>query len=231
MIRKVICVATGLLVLAGSLAVGASEAFTLRNGIKFGERIGEVLAKETLELTVTSKEKLEATNEKPVTSLETVSGTVAGISDISLQYKFSDEGKLVGVVWNFPSYSSSDSADSEYESLYKAFVRKYGDPLGNTGGKIHIIHGSAIESAVLMAYLYEQAFDYGVGDIRDYHEWIIFGDGGNNTKIDLVEYYYGTSYSDREFYLKISYDYFSDQDLDDAIKEKEQGQQLIEDDI
>lgn len=220
--KKVLCMAVVLVLMGLSVAVSAGEVFVLRNGVTFGDTMDQVRAKETLPFKTLSEEN--------TTNLETEDGVVAGFDNVSLHYRFSDDGKLQGVTWNFEEYSSVDSIDSDYEKLYTAIVKKYGAALGFTNGKVHLVNGNAIVAAYTMVYLYESWLD-GIGDIRDYDEWVVDCEDDKNTKIEIVAYYYGTSYADRNFHMKISYDQFTDADLDSELKNKQDSQQAIDDDI
>lgn len=206
--------------LLGCMPAMAAEEFTLRNGIKFGDTMDEVRAKETLEFKESSSES----------RLITVDGTVAGISGVSVEYFFDDDKKLKQVSWSLSASSLVDSSDSDYTKLYKAFVSKYGTPLGYDNGDCYIITGSALTGAALISYLYN-SMDTGVGDLRDYAEWDYEYTNTDHVKIELVQYYYGSSYSTRQFHISVCYKHFTDADLEAAQQEKRNENEAVMNDI
>lgn len=210
------------MLLGGAPALAEESGFTLRNGVKFGDTVDEVKAKETFEVDTTQGDEY---------NLYMAKGTVAGISDTEIWYRFDEmTGLLYDVRWSLPSYYSADSSDNDYSKLYKAFVSKYGDPLGYSNGSCYIITGSAIEAAATIGYLYKELLD-GVGDIRDYAEWDVKVGNGEHVKIELVQYYYGTSYSDMQYYINVGYSDFTDEELENALKEKREENEAVMNDI
>lgn len=194
-----------------------AEGFSLRNGIQFGNSMDDVLAKETLAIKKIEDEAEEDDDSDYPYSITTENGTVAGVAGAYVWYRFDADKTLREVEYVLPSKSKKDSSDSEYETLYKGLANKYGTPLGYTDGSCYIITGNALESSVFMAYFYDSLGYY--GDVRDYDEWDI-DTGEYHVKIELVQYYYGTSYSSISYYNTISYTYFTDEDLQEAKDEK-----------
>lgn len=186
-------------------ASATAEEFSLRNGIQFGETMEDVLAKETFEIDEIddgsdAEDETDTESEYPY-FIRTVEGTVAGISDSYILYKFDAEKTLREVIYYYKSRSDRDSSDSDYKSLYNGLVRKYGAALGYSNGSCYIVMGSAIVDAASIAYLYEELGRY--GDLRDYDEWSI-DSGEYHVKIELAQYYTGISYSNLEYKVRMS---------------------------
>lgn len=264
--KKWFCTILAVVLLCSTMA--CAEEFTLRNGIKFGDSIEEVLSKETIQIksiddgteeeaedaaeeavgdtaeeTVDestdseqetaetaeeSGENEEATEAKYPYSITTEDATVAGIGDSYIWYKFDAEQKLREVDYYFRSSSYKDTIDNDFESVNSALIRKYGNPLGYSGGDCYIFTGSALQGAVLSAYIFKYLDGY--GDIRDYDEWDVKADS-HHVKIEQVEYYYGNSYSELTYAHRMSYTYFTDDDLLAAQQEKHANQAAIDSDI
>lgn len=203
-------------------SVTAESGFTLRNGICFGDSMETVREKETLPFSEIAEIFLEENQ------LQTESGEVAGFKGVSVRYTF-EEGRLAEVMWDMGNFSSNELSDSCYEKLYKAYTSKYGAALGNTNGKCHLITSNAMDEAVTLFMFY--SLSDGVGDMRDYAEWIVHYGQNENVKIDLVQFYYGESYSKLCRTICVGYKYFTDDDLDAAIQEKETENQTITNDI
>lgn len=102
MFRKSICLFMTVIMLLALAAVPATaeDAFTLRNGIRFGDSMATVREKETLPF----KED-ECTQER----LWTQKGTVAGIANVRIEYIFSAD-KLQEVVWEKGAFLSTAAA-------------------------------------------------------------------------------------------------------------------------
>lgn len=214
-----------------------AEGFSLRNGISFGDTMEEVLEKETLEIdemddgTAEEDEEAEEDDDEEAEYpyyIETVKGTVAGISGSYIRYKFDADKTLREVIYYFKTWDDKDLSDSDYETLYSSLVRKYGSALGYSNGSCYIISGSALESAVISSYLFEMIGGY--GDLRDYDEWDV-DTGEYHVKIELVQSYYGSSYSELKFDNRMSYTYFTDEDLAAAQAEKVAERQAVDDDL
>jgi len=132
------------------------------------------------------------------------------------------------VDYYFRSSSLKDSIDNDYDNVNAGLVRKYGKPLGYSNGDMYIVSGSAIEGAVLSAYIFK--YLDGVGDIRDYDEWDV-DTGDYHVKIEQVEYYYGSSYSDISYAHRMSYTYFTDEDLKAEQDSKSERQANVDNDL
>ena len=213
----------------------SAEEFTLRNGIKFGDTMEEVKNKETLEIDKfvdkidTSENDTSSDDEtKYPYSITTKKGTLAGISDSYIYYQFDAEKTLRNVDYCFKSSSYKDFVDNDYDNVNQGLRRKYGSPLGYSGGSMYIFSGTAITFAALIAYLYDYIDGY--GDLRDYDEWVVDADG-YHVKIEQVEYYYGSSYSSLTYGYRMSYTYFTDDDLKNAQDSKREEHNSVDNDL
>ena len=200
----------------------AEGEFVLRNDIRFGDTMAQVRAKETLGI---------AEDEGDEDTFWTNHGKVAGFDDVQVMYNFDENGKLYEVKWVLSNRTNADSSDTDYSKLEKAMREKYGTTLGLTNGDCYIITTSALESAVTLYGLYTMLFDNGVGDMRDYDEWDYEYSNGHHVKIELAQYYYGASYSEREYGINVGYKYFSDADLEAARQEKQAESSAVMNDI
>lgn len=210
-----------------------AEEFSPRNGISFGDTMEEVLEKETFEIDeMDDGNDDEDTNDDEEAEypyyIKTAKGTLANISGTYIKYKFDADKTLKEVIYYFPSRSDKDSSDSDYKSLYNGLVRKYGSALGYSNGSCYIITGAAIEAAVFTAYLFEMLDGY--GDIRDYDEWDVDAND-YHVKIELAQYYWGSSYSNILYDNCMSYTYFTDEDLSAAMAEKQADREAVDNDL
>lgn len=201
-------------------SVASAEEFSLRNGIVFGDTLEIVKQKETLTIQSGSEEK---------TDKVWFDGAIAGM-DGSVRFDFDEEtGKLTDMLYDFDSKEDKNFVDNDYSTLEKSLKRKYGDPLGNTGGSLYIITGTAIENAATIIGLWKYMLD-GDGDFRDYDEWIVEADG-YKVKIDLISYYYRTKEYDYSYKNAVSYHYFTDEDYQNAIQEKKDENAIVDNDL
>lgn len=218
-----------------SCVTSSAESFMLRNGITFGDTMEDVLEKETFEIDTIDEENdnEEATDPdaEPVEypySITTVENTLAGIPESYIYYKFDANKTLKEVDYHFRSSSYKDTIDNDYDKVNEGLIRKYGTPLGYTNGDCYIFTGSAIEGAAIIAYLFEMLDGY--GDLRDYDEWDVEYDD-YHVKIEQVEYYYGSSYSEIDYCHRMSYTYFTDEDLNAEMDSKKDSQNAVDSDI
>lgn len=213
-----------------------AEEFTLRNGIHFGDTMEEVLAKETVGIShiedgsesTEDSDKESEDDDPPTYSIRTENTTLAGIDDSHITYYFDAEKTLREVVYYFGDTKLADSSDSNYESVNGGLKRKYGAPLGNSNGSCYIVTGEAIEHAVTITYILSTYG--GVGDIRDYDEWVI-DNGDYSVKIDHVQFYQGSSYSNMSYSHVLGYKYFTDADVEDEQNQKREQQAVVDSDL
>ena len=217
--KRIISIALVCILFFGCINVAVVEEFQLRNGIHFGDDLETVKCKETLTIQNSSKEE---------TNNVWFDGKIAGIQG-SVRYDFDEEtGKLIEMQYTFNSRSIKDTVDSEYSTLYQSLVRKYGNPLGNTGGSLNLITGSAITDSATLIVLFQMIG--GTGDFRDYDEWIV-NCGSYNVKIDLISYYVRTKDYDYTYGNMISYHYYTDTDYLNAIQEKLDENAVVDNDL
>lgn len=206
--------------------IDATEGFSLRNGIMFGDSMDEVRSKEKLPI-----DEVDATAEKDEDypySLTTFRGTVAGVDGSYIVYNFDDNKQLREVIYWLKESSSSANVDAEYSSVNAGLVRKYGEPLANKDGKTHAVVGSAIDLTNYTVGLMN-AFG-GYAGICDYDEWVVF-ENGYNVKIEQVEYYAGQSRSKANYQQVLSYTYFTEADVESNIAEYAEKQSQIDADL
>ena len=162
-------------------------------------------------------------------TLRTNNATAAGFNEVEILYNFDSTGKLIEVRWYLDSDTSSSASDADYEKLYKAFLVKYGAPLGYQNGECYIYSGGAFEAASTSTTVFKLIG--GVGDIRDYAEWdITYGDD-DHVKIELVQYYWGIPSDGVKYNIAISYNYFDDAELLELMQQKQQEGEAILNDI
>ena len=74
---------------------------------------------------------------------------------------------------------------------------------------------------------------YKIGEIYDYHEWLIPVENENYdyVKIDMVSYYYGSSYSDLKYELRVGYRIFTIDDVINYIADGIERQEQVDKDL
>lgn len=202
----------------------AAEDFTLRSGIKFGDTLEDILAKEK---TLTRDSEDDDYEGK---SSYRFKGKIAGYSDASCSFSFDDDGKLNDMEYNFNQNicTSRDEMNSVYKKLYDSLKRQYGNPLGNTGGTAYLITGSAIGTASTIIALFSSIGGYSA-DYFDYDEWVVDCDD-YNVKIDIISFYSRSDYGYR-YHVALSYHCFTDEEYAAAVREKEGAIQEVDDDL
>lgn len=195
----------------------AEEDFSLRNGMHFGDTMDTIKGLETLELSSESD-----------TTLFFGRGMIAGLDNSQVRYHFNEDGYLDDMRYDFPNKNSRDSIRTDYDSINSGLSRNYGTPLGNTGGSLYLITGSAIDSCATSVVLYQLMS--GTGDIIDYDEWVI--DKGNySIKIDHIMWYIRDKNYDYTYHHSLSYHYFTNEDLSNAVQEKIDENAAIDSDL
>ena len=213
--KKMIPLILALLLLATALPA-AAEAFTLRNGVQFGDTIDQIREKETLALKdpVT---RFDFTTFTSLTALWTKEGTVAGIDGVEIGYLFDRSKKLAEVQWTLPASEFAGTSDSHYSTLYNAMVTKYGAPLGYSNGACYIITGVAMDQAY--------------GPLRNYAEWVLDCGDGCYVKLELVQFNDGALAAQPTYSIYVGYKHFTDAELQDAQSRMEQDYTSILSDI
>ncbi len=213
-LKRLLCVLLALSCMSFALA---DDDFTLRSGIKFGDTMDDILAKETTLVRKTEDSR-------------TFTGKVAGYDDVGCIFSFDDDGKLIDMFYTFINVcTSKDTTNDIYKKLYQSLVRQYGTPLGNTNGSCHLITGKAMERMVLCVYLVS-SMNGCTGNYMDYDEWIVEADG-YHVKIDLISYYGRDATYKYQYFLDLSYHYFTDADVEEARNEKQSEQAEIDSDL
>lgn len=214
--KKIFSLLLALMLCVAGIAVAENEEFQLRNGIFFGDTVEVVKQKETLEIRTDSQDK---------TDLIWYDGIIAEISG-SIRYDFDNEtGKLIDMKYTFDALSDKNIIDNDYEKIRKSLIRKYGPPIGNTGGTIELITGSAFDQYASDIFIINLLG--GTGDVRDYDEWIV-DSNGYHVKIDFISYYTRDEDHNYIYNNAISYHYYTDEDYLNALKEKQNENAAID---
>lgn len=215
--------------------IASAEEFSLHNGITFGDTMDEVLAKETFAIKSVNDGSEKDSDENQNSdeggennkndslfsiialpySIITEDDTLAGIPGSSITYRFNKDKVLREAIYHFAAFSINSS---EYKEINSGLVKKYGTPLGYSNGDNYIVTGSSLPMAVIMTSLTKLADGY--ADISNYDEWDVDA-GDYHVKVDQVEYYYGFSYNKLNYSHTVGYMYFTDEDLENMKKEKE----------
>lgn len=186
--RIVTVFAVAVLLLTMLLPVSASAATTvsLRNGIRFGDTMEQVIAKETLAISSRDSNKVE-----------TVAGTIylgsKSIYNVSIIYHFDYAGRLVEIVWLFPM---NGYAMDNYGIAYDYFKSLYGTPSKanrSTGGT-----GKNYSGAADLVNIYKMSGMY--GSLVCYDAWII-----GDTKIDIVAASLGYSSRSADYFVSVGF--------------------------
>ena len=204
----------------------AEERFEIRNGIYLGDTFEEVLEKNDLGFQSEDYANYEE-NDDGEYRLWTNQGRIAGYDGTQVRYTFKDK-ILVDVIYDF-AVLGKDFVDAQYEELVQSLTRKYGKPLGNSEGSCYIITTGAFSYASTLNSLWSKIG--GVGDYRDYDEWLYTELTEYNVKIDIISSYGGSSYSDAIYSNYIGYTMYSDEDVEAAVAEKQAEQDERDNDL
>lgn len=189
------------------------DEFALRNDIHFGDTKDEVRIKEKL-----------PEDSRLFNGRNWFTQTVSGYDDTKICYIFEEEKNLTELEYYFKKLSFKETSDSRYESIYNGLARKYGEPIQNMDGKTFIITTSAMYDSAVTTLLSK------ISKI-DYNEWIVKTGDECYVKIDLVCYYYGSSYSSINYELRLGYKEFTLDDYYDAIGEVREKQEVVDKDL
>jgi len=216
--KKLLATLIACILCLSTVSAGFAEvAFSLRNGIKFGDSIDDIVLKET-----TLTRDSETSN--------SFTGKIAGYEDATCTFAFDEDGKLKSMKYGFSdSCYSRDSTNDIYKKLYQSLVRQYGKAEGNTGGSCELITGPAIDSMALWVYLIGE-LDGCNADYYDYDEWIIDTDS-YHVKIDLVSYYYRNSDYEYTYFVDLSYYMYTDEEYNKKIDEKRNERDEVDGDL
>lgn len=194
------------------------EEFSLRNGIYFGDSVETVKEKETFTFQSSTSSS----------TLKTNPGKVSGFDDTTVVFYFKDD-QLEEMTYWFEETSSKDSVNSEYDAIYRGLTRKYGEPLGFSGGSTYIINTTAFKNSLLAAYL-KKALG-GVGDYVDYDEWLVKVNNDYYVKIDILSTYEGESYSEAKYSLIVGYKMITEDEIIAAKNEKQEKLNEVDNDL
>lgn len=216
--KRIVAILLFVILISLSIVASADE-FVLRNEILFGDSIEQVKGKEGLTLDKENDDKTQLT----------YSGEVASYTGEVDYYFNGTTGGLSDMLYEFKDWKNNSSIDSIYSSLKDGVARKYGNPLGNSGGTTHSITGKAFEESIGMIYVTLNFFNK-KADIADYDEWFVECDGGA-VKIDLVKYYFTNSENGKEYHVLLSYHFSSTEEIETLIQEKQDKKDAIDNDL
>lgn len=167
----------------------AATSVTLRNGVKFGDTMAQVRAKETFAISSSSSDKLH-----------TVAGTIqtkyAAMTGISISYYFDYYGKLEEVLWQLPK-GTTDTMNN-WAWLYKEFTELYGSPYSESHRYLYDVVGKAYEAGSDLVKIWNSFGGY--GKMESVQEWIV-----GDTKIELVFCRVGYSSKNAEYCCFVSF--------------------------
>ena len=196
------------------------EEFVLRNDIKFGDNEEEVASKETLPI------RMKVLDYDGGDIIWTECGTVSGYDETTVGFYFGTSPyHLYQMQYCFGAMPES-SAENRQEAIYDGLVRKYGEPMEIEEGRTYPLITSAFNNATIYSA-------YKFWEIYDYHEWLIPVENENYAyvKIDMVSYYYGSSYSDLKYELRVGYEIFTMDDVTNYIADGIDQQEQIDKDL
>lgn len=215
--KKILCILLTLSLFMMT-SVSFAEAFTLRNGIHFGDTLEEVKAKETLEI------KSQTENE-----LVTKSGVLANVDVDSVIYRF-ENNKLVSVLWEVVDSRNNFYPPMVFDDLNTALTAKYGKSDSTDTDSYFLVKGAAIEE---MMELMVEDFSFMLGMLMGEAgplkqcEWEIESQGNENVKIDLLYY----QVAEEDFRVRLSYDLYTDEELEELKKQDQSDEQSIQNDL
>lgn len=190
--KKLVCLFTVVLLLMTMIlptTASASTGVTLRNGIKFGDTMAQVRAKETFAISSSSSDKLH-----------TVAGTIqtkyAAMTGISISYYFDYYGQLEEVLWQLPK-GTTDTLNN-WAWLYREFNELYGRPYSETHRYLYDVVGKAYEAGSDLVQIWNSFGGY--GKMESVQEWIV-----GDTKIELVLCRVGYSSKNAEYCCFVSF--------------------------
>lgn len=217
--KKIVCLMI-IMLCTFSIAISFAEEFTLRNGIKFGDSVETVKEKETLEI------KNEGENE-----IRTASGELAGVNVDAIVYRFDEGGKLVSVLWEVLNDGRNPYfPQKKFDSLNTALIKKYGVPDNTDTQSFFIIQGAAIEEMMKLAQessLFQFSMALGIAGPVKQSEWQIESKDNQNVKIDLLYY----KVYDEDYRIRLSYDLYTDEELEEQQRLKESEENNVQDDL
>lgn len=198
--KRFFIILLSMLILLPNIAIG--EDFSLRNGIKFGDSIDDVLNKETVSI-----DKID----RKIGIVNTVRGSISNISGTYVQYMF-DDGKLNQMNYRYPS-GGELLASMSYELINNGLIEKYGQPLNDRQKETVVQRGLLLNASFIVVF--------SNGYIQSSDEWFI-KKNGYGVKIEHVSYYDG-----KEFQHDLSYAIVSDDELKKLEEEKKENKDKL----
>ena len=191
---------------SGKASSKEAKPFELRSGIHFGDTIDEVKEKET-----SLRYVGEDSNNKYVYFV----GNIAGFDDSTAYFFYDNNNRVEEVAYAFSSVWEPDTIKRAYETIYNSCVRQYGEPLSR--GTEYPVAGREVSRAYNGI---EKAISSGgKGELLGYSQWVVLGDDGNNTKIDLVHYMATTMVGTPAYYVYVNYTPFQQSTVNDIDSE------------
>ncbi len=183
------------------------ETFSLRNGIVFGDKKADVK----------EKEKSLSLKDDEETQLH-YKGDIAGyVGDA--YYRFNGEnGELTELYYAFDA-STKAQMNEIFNLIESSCSRQYGDALDSEWWKLYPITDGKGGGAIKLAFRIidaQKMLNGAKSHDANYMEWVVYGEDGNNVKIELIEYSYDLSYG-ASCHVGVSYTCFTQAELD-AIK-------------
>ena len=196
-----------LLYLCNAYAEQYPATFSLRDGLKFGSTEEEIRAAMAGSTELTEGKLLGWASMG-------YDGDVGG-KKATICFRLDSDKKLVEMGYQFECNSASETL-SLYDYYRELLTKKYGEELSIPEGKSHILTGSAL-SGIASA------------GIKGKSEWLI-QDGDNYIKIDLFAFSVNV-YCVSVAHTDIAYTCFTQEDLNQAVDQKNDSQQAVLDDL
>jgi len=207
------------------VAIGETESFSIRNGITFGDNAETVKRKEVLKI---DKEILPDKANDREGQIITKSGKVAGIDSSSIKYYFGYEDSLNRVDYSFAYEYDTKSAQYRYDMINEGLIKKYGDALGYRNGECFIIQKGCLSETYSMV---ENLMPHGLSDgVLAYDEWVV-GYNDYNIKIEHIIYSLTQKSLGKWYVHVLSYTTFSEEELINAMQEKQDKKDEVAGDL
>lgn len=181
------------------------ESFTVRNGISFGLTLDEVKKIE--------KNTGPLTKDGDYWKIENI--TISGISNSTVYYGFDSNQRLYEFHYNYNTPRTSYAfCEREYLRITQSLINKYGEPLGYSGGKTHVIRTATLDSLIESLRTIELFFPIAVPSTYylPYNEWVIDTNDGH-IKIEHVMIYIGNSSGESTPHI-LKYQFYSNEEWD-----------------
>ena len=185
--------------------------FSLRNGIVFGDKKEDVKEKEK-SLSLTDDEDTQLHYE----------GDIAGyVGDAYFRFN-GGNGELTELYYAFDA-STKAQMNEIFNLIESSCSRQYGDALDSEWWKLYPVTDGNGSGAIKLAFRIidaQKKFNGAKGYDANYLEWVVYGEDGNNVKIELIEYSYELSYG-TSYRVGVSYTCFTQAQLDAIMNEED----------